>query len=115
MTMISPIIALDIVSPSPSELKKSAAPTMTIPTMMTAMPTSLNHSSLFLRKILERMPTKTMMEPRNIWNWEALVRVRPTYIMEVAVTSHRAGGRNRNGLGLGWSSTASVSSSFLMQ
>ena len=43
------------------------------------------------------MPTKMRMEPRSIWKDEALVSVSATYMMEVAMTSHNAGGSKMSG------------------
>ena len=96
--MTSPMTAS---SPRSESCRKSAPPTMQMPVKMTAMPTQRNHSSCFLRKILEKIPTKIMMEPRSIWNCEALVMVRLTYIMVVATTSHSAGGKKGRGGFLG--------------
>ena len=97
--------------PRSESWRKSAPPTMQMPVKMTAIPTQRNHSSCFLRKILEKMPTKIMMEPRSIWNCEALVMVRLTYIMVVATTSHSAGGRKMYHLGVGVSLASSLVSS----
>jgi hypothetical protein len=67
------------------------------PARMMNMPSHRNHSSFFFKKTTLRIPTKIMMEPRSIWNEEAVVKVSATYITDVAVTSHNAGGNRMNG------------------
>ena len=43
------------------------------------------------------MPVNKMTEPRSIWNTEACVKLRPTYIKEVPVISQQAGNKKIRG------------------
>ena len=38
-----------------------------------------------------KLPAKIMIDPRSIWKEEAEVKVNAMYMIEVAVTSHKAG------------------------
>jgi hypothetical protein len=96
---------------SPVLKTKSLVPTTPKPKITNAIPNHLMYSRVLFRNVTESNPVKTITAPRSIWNDEAYVRLRPTYIVLVANISISAGGRKIKGLKVGLATTRGARSS----
>lgn len=77
-----------------SGIKTSLSPTNTIPKKTKIIPIHSLESNFRFKNPIDKSPVKIITAPRNIWKLPALVKVKPTYIMEVASIS-QAEGANR--------------------
>ena len=84
-------VKMEFVLTSDFSILISLSPTRAKPIITITIPIHSLLSSFLLRKPIESTAVNIMTAPRNIWKLLAYVRFRPTYIIEVAHVSHKAG------------------------